>query len=83
MWKDSEAVSIDIRGARGSNQSAIDGVYELIDEVCSGWSLYRKRGDANKWLEFFIASNKVIKCTSYTLNPYAVTFDTQNTVDAL
>ena len=83
MWKNSEAISIGIRGARGSNQSAIDGVYELIDEVCSGWSLYRKIGDANTWLEFFIASNKVIKCTSYTLNPYAVTFDTQNTDDAL
>ena len=61
------------------NQSAIDGGHEKIDEVCSGWPVYRKRRDANKWLEFFIASNKVIKCTSYTLNPYAVTIDTQIT----
>ena len=83
MWKASNAVSIDIRGAKGLNQSTINGVYEPTDEVCSGWPVYRKRGDANKWLEFFIASNKVIKCTSYTFNHYAVLFDTQPTDNAL
>ena len=59
MWKACNAVAIDIRGAKGLNQSTINGVYEPTDEVCSGWPVYRKRGDANKWLEFFIASNKV------------------------
>jgi hypothetical protein len=61
MWKASNAVAIDIRGAKGLNQSTINGIYEPTDEVCSGWPVYRKRGDANKWLEFFIASNKVSK----------------------
>jgi hypothetical protein len=59
MWKACNAVAIDIRGAKGLNQSTINGVYEPTEEVCSGWPVYRKRGDANKWLEFFIASNKV------------------------
>jgi hypothetical protein len=59
MWKASNAVAIDIRGAKGLNQSTINGIYEPTEEVCSGWPVYRKRGDANKWLEFFIASNKV------------------------
>jgi hypothetical protein len=36
----------------------INGVYEPTEEYCSGWPVYRKRNDGNKWLEFFIASNK-------------------------
>lgn len=52
-------MAIDIRGAKGPNAVTINGVYEPTEEVCSGWPVYRKRGDANKWLEFFIASNKV------------------------
>ena len=67
MWKASNAVAIDIRGAKGLNQSTINGVYEPTDEVCSGWPVYRKRGDANKWLEFFIASNKVYSPQNTTL----------------
>jgi hypothetical protein len=52
-------VAIDIRGAKGPNAVTINGVYEPIEEVCNGWPVYRKRGDPNKWLEFFVASNKV------------------------
>ena len=55
----SAAVPIDVRGAKGPNAVTINGVYEPCpDEVCSGWPVYRKRNDGNKWLEFFIASNK-------------------------
>lgn len=43
----------------------INGIYEPTDEICNGWPVYRKRGDQNKWLEFFVQSNKwYIKATS-------------------
>ena len=54
----SSAVPIDVRGAKGPNAVTINGVFEPTEEVCSGWPVYRKRNDGNKWLEFFIASNK-------------------------
>ena len=54
----STAVAVDIRGARGGNASIINGIYEPTDEISSGWPIYRKRGDAGKWLEFFVAANK-------------------------
>ncbi|CAK9250495.1 unnamed protein product [Sphagnum jensenii] len=61
----SGAVSIDIRGAKGPNAVTINGVYDPTEEICSGWPVYRKRGDPTKWLEFFVPSNKwYIKATS-------------------
>jgi hypothetical protein len=40
-------------------------VYEPTHEVCNGWTVYRKRNDNNKWLEFFDASKKwYIKATT-------------------
>lgn len=58
-------VAIDIRGAKGPNAVTINGIYEPTHEVCSGWPVYRKRNDNNKWLEFFDASKKwYIKATT-------------------
>ena len=58
-------IAIDIRGAKGPNAVTINGVYDPTEEVCSGWPVYRKRGDPTKWLEFFVPSNKwYIKATS-------------------
>lgn len=60
-----DATSIDIRGAKGPNAVTINGVYEPTHEVCNGWTVYRKRNDNNKWLEFFDASKKwYIKATT-------------------
>ena len=59
------AVAVDIRGARGTNAAIINGIYEPTDEISSGWPIYRKRGDAGKWLEYFVAANKwYIKATT-------------------
>ena len=59
------AVSIDIRGAKGPNAVTINGTYDPTDEVCNDWPVYQKRGDPNKWLEFFNQSNKwYIKATN-------------------
>lgn len=59
------AVPVDIRGARGPNAVTINGVYEPTDEMCNDWPVYRKRGDPNKWLEFFETSSKwYIKATT-------------------
>jgi hypothetical protein len=56
---------IDIRGAKGLNAETINGIYEPTEEICSGWPVYRKRGDPNKWLEFFAATNKwYVKATT-------------------
>lgn len=61
----SGAVSIDIRGAKGPNAVTINGIYDPTDEVCNDWPVYQKRGDSNKWLEFFNQSNKwYIKATN-------------------
>jgi hypothetical protein len=58
-------VAIDIRGAKGPNAVTINGVYEPTEEYCNNWPVYRKRGDTNKWLEFFDASSKwYIKATT-------------------
>ena len=54
----SSAVPVDIRGARGPNAAIINGIYEPTEEISSGWPIYRKRNDAAKWLEFFVAANK-------------------------
>ena len=54
----SGVVSVDIRGARGPNASIINGIYEPTEEISSGWPIYRKRGDAGKWLEYSVAENK-------------------------
>ena len=51
-------VAIDIRGAKGPNAVTINGVYEPTEEYCNNWPVYRKRGDTNKWLEFFDASSQ-------------------------
>ena len=41
------------------------GIYDPTDEVCNSWPVYQKRGDSNKWLEFFNQSNKwYIKATN-------------------
>ena len=63
------AVAVDIRGARGPNASIINGIYEPTEEVSSGWPIYRKRGDAGKWLEYFVAG----KCKSKYSEIYVLT----------
>ena len=52
------AVAVDIRGATGPSASSINGVYTPTDELCSGWPVYRKEGDPDKWLEYIIATNE-------------------------
>ena len=60
-----KAVPVDIRGARGPNAVTINGIYEPTEEECNNWPVYRKRGDPNKWLEFFDTSSKwYIKATT-------------------
>ena len=57
--------SIDIRGARGTHALSINGIYEPTEEICNGWVVYRKKGDPNKWMEFFLSANNwYIKTTS-------------------
>eukprot|EP01039_Chlorochromonas_danica_P010145 gene10145-11228_t len=59
------AVSIDIRGATGPNAITINGTYDPIDETCNDAPVYQKRGDPNKWMEFFNQSKKwYIKATT-------------------
>ena len=59
------AQSVDIRGARGPNAVTINGQYDPTDELCNDWPVYKKRGDPNKWLEFFDTSSKwYIKATT-------------------
>ncbi len=59
------AVSIDIRGAKGPNAITINGTYDPTDEICNDWPVYQKRGDPNKWMEFFNQSKKwYIKATA-------------------
>jgi hypothetical protein len=59
------AVSIDIRGAKGPNAITINGTYDPTDEICNDWPVYQKRGDPNKWMEFFTQSKKwYIKATT-------------------
>jgi len=59
------AVSIDIRGAKGPNAVTINGTYDPTDELCNEWPVYQKRGDQNKWMEYFNQSNKwYIKATN-------------------
>lgn len=59
------AVPIDIRGAKGPNAVTINGIYDPTDEICNDWSVFQKRGDPSKWLEFFNQSNKwYIKATN-------------------
>lgn len=59
------AVSIDIRGAKGPNAVTINGTYDPTDELCNDWPVYQKRGDQNKWMEYFNQSNKFyIKATN-------------------
>lgn len=62
---DRKAVPVDIRGARGPNAVTINGIYEPTEEICNDWPVYRKRGDPNKWLEYFDTSSKwYIKATT-------------------
>lgn len=59
------AQSIDIRGAKGSNAISINGTYDPTDEVCNDMPVYQKRGDPNKWMEYFTQSKKwYIKATT-------------------
>lgn len=59
------AVSIDIRGAKGPNAITINGTYDPTDEICNDAPVYQKRGDPNKWMEFFNQSKKwYIKATT-------------------
>lgn len=59
------AQSIDIRGAKGTNAISINGTYDPTDELCNDWPVYQKRGDHNKWMEFFTQSKKwYIKTTT-------------------
>ena len=44
--------SIRIAGATGTNATSVNGVYEPTEEVSNGVTVYRKVGDANKWLEY-------------------------------
>jgi len=65
MASSSGATAVDIRGARGPNAVTINGIYDPTDEVCNDWPVYKKRGDPNKWLEFFDTSSKwYIKATT-------------------
>ena len=52
------AVAVDIRGAVGPSAASINGVYTPTDEICSGWPVYRKEGDPDKWLEYITATNE-------------------------
>ena len=42
-----------ISGAMGENAAAINGIYDKVDEMCSGYRLYVKRGDASVCIEHF------------------------------
>lgn len=53
-----QAIPVDIRGATGPSASSINGIYEVTNELCGGWPVYRKKGDADKWLEFIVATSE-------------------------
>jgi hypothetical protein len=53
-----QSFSVDIRGATGQSALSINGVYEVTNEISGGWPVYRKVGDAEKWLEFIAATNE-------------------------
>jgi hypothetical protein len=42
----------------GPSGPSINGVYEPTDEICGGWPVYRKKDDAEKWLEYIVATNE-------------------------
>jgi hypothetical protein len=44
--------AVRIAGATGSNAASVNGVYEPTEEISNGVTVYRKIGDANKWLEY-------------------------------
>ncbi len=54
----SQAFPIRIAGVTGPPASAVNGVFEPVEEVYNGKTLYRKRGDAEKWLRYSTTSNR-------------------------
>jgi hypothetical protein len=44
--------SVRISGATGPNATSVNGVYEPTEETSNGITVYKKVGDANKWLEY-------------------------------
>ncbi len=52
------ATPVRISGATGPSGPSINGVYEPTDEICGGWPVYRKKDDAEKWLEYIVASHE-------------------------
>ena len=44
--------SLEISGASGPFSDIVNGVFERTSEQCCGMSVYRKRDDGDKWLEY-------------------------------
>ena len=47
-----------ISGARGVNASSINGTYDPEEGLTEGMPVYRKRGDGDKWLEYWCPIKK-------------------------
>ena len=61
----STTLSINIRGATGVNASNVNGNYDPTDQLSGGMPLYRKRGDADKWIEYMPGNRQwIVKPTS-------------------
>ena len=41
-----------IEGVTGANAGNVNGIFEPTDEMCDGLPVYRKKGNADIWLEF-------------------------------
>ena len=48
----SDAFAVEISGASGPFSHIINGVFEVTSQRCCGMSVYRKRDDGDKWLEY-------------------------------
>jgi hypothetical protein len=53
-----QACPIRIAGVTGAPATAVNGVFEPVEEVYNGKTLYRKRGDEGKWLRYSTVSAK-------------------------
>ena len=51
-------------GAQGPNAANVNGVYEPVDEAYNGKVLFRKRGDADKWLRYTTTQKWVVSSTA-------------------
>jgi hypothetical protein len=47
-----DALTVEISGACGPFSHVINGVFELTSQQCCGMSVFRKRNDGDKWLEY-------------------------------